>query len=238
MTKQITWGQALKRTGFLFEKQGESFFLPYENKQNLQLLERILHRLGVANAWEQMRFTPPSLLVEEAAWMEAFYENRGCREDFPGEVDAILLHSLDPYIAGIVRWCTAIGIPTAMSCDGHGRRHAYLSFERGNEQYPIILDACLSLLSGGKWQFQFQYEGASGRFMLRRSDREMRESLQARREMRESGREHEKNRAVDQSWLLDVAEAMYDHLDVLSDLVRSMKAISAIHFAGKRGDIQ
>lgn len=224
MAKQITWERALVRTGFLFEKEGDTFLFHYENCQNQRLLERMLKDLGVAGSMEQMRFTPADFEVDEEAFMQAFHNNRASREDFPGEVDAILLHSLDPYIAGTVRWCAAIGIPTAMSCDGHGRRHASLWFQKGDEQYPVLLDACMALLSSGKWQFHYQYQSASGHFMIRPSHQELRECQQERRER---GREHGRERVYDQGWLLDVAEALHDHQDLLSDVVRSMKTTTA-----------
>lgn len=216
MAKQMTWERALVRTGFLFEKEGDALLFHYENRQNLQLLERMLQDLGVADGWQLMRFVPRVPEVDEEAFLQSFHANRRSREDFPGEVDAILLHSLDPYIAGIVRWCTAIGIPTAMSCDGHGRRNASLYFHKGEEQYPVMLDACLALLSGGKWQFKYQYESAAGHLMIRPSYSGLRERRQERGKL--AG-----ERVYDQEWLLDVAEAMHDDQDVLSALVRSMK---------------
>ncbi|MED4785232.1 hypothetical protein [Brevibacillus choshinensis] len=224
MAKQITWERALVRTGFLFEKEGDTFLFHYENCLNQRLLERMLKDLGVAGSLEQMRFTPATFEVDEEAFMQAFHENRGSHEYFPGVVDAIVLYSLDPYIAGIVRWCAAIGIPTATSCDGHGRRHASLCFHKGEEQYPVLVDACMALLSGGKWQFHYQYQSASGRFMIRQSHRELRERQQERRER---GREHGSKLVYEQRWLLDVAEALHDHQDLLSDVVRSMKTTTA-----------
>ncbi|MGG0940176.1 hypothetical protein ABHN11_29680 [Brevibacillus centrosporus] len=215
MAKQITWERALVRTGFLFEKEGDALLFHYENHQNLQLLERMLKDLGVADCWQMMRFVPREPEVDEEAFLQAFHANRRSREDFPGEVDAILLHSLDPYIAGIVRWCTAIGIPTAMSCDGHGRRHASLYFQKGDEQYPVMLESCLSLLSGGKWQFKYQYQSAAGHFLMRLSQQEM----------RERGSVPGGERTYEQTWLLDVAEALQDHQNLLGEVVRSMKTV-------------
>jgi hypothetical protein len=87
MAKKITWGRAFVRTGFLFEKEGDVILFHYENRQNQRLLERMLQDLGVADSLKQMRFMPPALEVDEEAFMQAFHDNRGCREDFPGEVD-------------------------------------------------------------------------------------------------------------------------------------------------------
>lgn len=224
MARQVTWERAFIRTGFLFEKEGDALLFQYENHQNLQLLERMLKDLGAADGWQIMRFVPRVPEVDEEAFLQAFHANRRSREDFPGEVDAIMLHSLDPYIAGIVRWCTAIGLPTAMSCDGHGRRHASLYFRKGDAQYPVMLDACLGLLSGGKWQFTFQYQSAAGHILMKPSQQEIRER---QRERREQGSVPGRERAYEQAWLLDVAEALHVHQDLLGDVVRTMnKAMS------------
>ncbi|MFM1655403.1 hypothetical protein ACI7RC_25390 [Brevibacillus sp. B_LB10_24] len=213
MEKTIAWERALIRMGFVFEKRGESLTFLGESRENFQLLQRMLESLGVLGSLDGGIFTPPVPAVDEEQWISAFYKNRGSREDFPGEVHRIMLHSLDPYIAGIVRWCAAIGIRTAMSCDGHGKRLASLYFNRGEERYAAILEACLALISNGRWQFRYQYPGRSGHLTIR-------PSLQARRDSM-PGRE----RSFEQGWLLDVAEALYRHQGVLRELAASMQSV-------------
>jgi predicted transposase YdaD len=107
-----------------------------------------------------------------------------------------------------------------------------LSFQKGEEKYAVILDACLAMLSGGKWQFQYRYQRAGGHFMMRPSYQELRERQQERRER---GSEQGKERACNQEWLLDVAEALYDHLDLLRELVRTMKRTLENKSTMKRG---
>jgi hypothetical protein len=213
MAKMITWERAFVRMGFVFEKKADSFLFLRENPKNLRLLEKILQHLGVKDHLQGSIFTPPTSEVDEERFVAAFYEGRGTRDDFPGEVEAVMLHALDPYIAGIVRWSTAIGIQTAMSCDGHGKRYPLLHFHRGEQHYATILDSCLALLSHGRWQFKYNYQAAGGRLMIRHSAVEMREAAALR------------ERRFEQRWLLDVAEALYRNQDVLRELVQTMHAV-------------
>ncbi|MFY0546386.1 hypothetical protein [Brevibacillus sp. H7] len=213
MSKMITWERAFVRMGFVFEKEDDSFRFLRENPENLRLLEVMLRYLGVKDHFQGSTFTPPTSEVEEDQFITAFYEGRGARDDFPGEVESVILHALDPYIAGIVRWCSAIGIKTAMSCDGHGKRYPILHFHRGEQHYATILDSCLALLSNGRWQFKYNHQAAGGRLMIRHSSVEMRESAK----LRES--------RFEQDWLLDMAEALYRNQDVLRDLVQTMNAV-------------
>lgn len=213
MTKMITWERAFVRMGFLFEKVDNSLLFIQENRQNVRLLERMLRHLGLEEHYRPLLFTPPALEVEEERFIAAFDESRWSREDFPGEVRAVILHGLDPYIAGIVRWCTAIGIRTAMSCDGHGKRYPSLYFNRGEHDYAAILDTCLTLLSHGTWQFRHAYGERSGHLLLRNRARE-RSTAQELRE-----------KTLQRDWLLDVAEALYQHQDELRGLVQQMVGV-------------
>jgi hypothetical protein len=209
----ITWERAFVRMGFVFEKKEDSFLFLRENPENLRLLVGMLQYLGVKDHFQGSTFTPPTSEVEEDQFIAAFYEGRGARDDFPGEVESVILHALDPYIAGIVRWCSAIGIKTAMSCDGHGKRYPSLYFHRGEQHYATILDSCLALLSNGRWLFKYNYQAAGGRLMIRHSSAEMRDVAPL------------KERRFEQYWLLDVAEALYRNQYVLRDLVQTMNAV-------------
>jgi hypothetical protein len=209
----ITWERAFVRMGFVFEKKIDSFLFQRENPKNLRLLAGVLQHLGVMDHFQGTTFTPPTSEVEEDQFIAAFCECRGDREDFPGKLESVILHALDPYIAGIVRWCSAIGIETAMSCDGHGKRYPYLYFHPGGENYAAILDSCLALLSNGRWQFKYNYQAACGRLMIRHSSAEMRDAASLK-----AGR-------FEQRWLLDVAEALYRYQFVLRYLVQTMNAV-------------
>lgn len=213
MTNLISWERALLRMGFVFEKRGKTLLFYRENRDNQLLLEEMMQFLGIKDHLHDCVFTPPATEVEEEVFRNAFYRCRRSHDHFPGEVKSIKLHALDPYIAGIVRWCASIGIKTAMSCDGHGKRSASLYFNHEEDYYAVILDACLSLISHGRWQFKHHYQASGGHLLIRHSTKEMRHNT----ELRES--------RFNQDWLLDVAEELYRNQDHLREVVQSMKVV-------------
>jgi tripeptide aminopeptidase len=106
--------------------------------------------------------------ISEQEWLNILQEVSSKMEGYGGEtlIDSSLyelpLMNIDPYIRGIVRWLTELGMYTVYSCDGHNRRSAYvytkhiLSFKQMN-----IIRACsvpgISVRFDGK-KITFQYD--------------------------------------------------------------------------------
>ncbi|MBN2346105.1 MAG: hypothetical protein JXO51_06910, partial [Candidatus Aminicenantes bacterium] len=59
--------------------------------------------------------------VEESYWLRAVDSCHGSADT--GSADDLSI--MDTFMAGLVRWLNAIGIPTVLSCDGHGEKRPY-----------------------------------------------------------------------------------------------------------------
>jgi hypothetical protein len=195
------WGRILVRSGFVFEKKGKSFDLSSEKESNIAFLGKILEEIGEKKALKSKIFTPLSLTIDQPKWLQAVDKIATGTDE--GSCDDLAI--MDAYISGIVRWVNEIGIPTELSCDGHGKKNPSVTLK--NKRDAAILDAILVLLSDSAWRFEnphFKYPRQPGRGISK------------------------KRPLFHRGWLLDVAEKLHEKKHGLRPLVVAMRRLKSI----------
>ncbi|NMD72827.1 M28 family peptidase [Bacillus sp. DNRA2] len=123
------WNQLFIRQGFMVEELERNIFnCTEETEENVTFLLENLDRLSVAYAYESGQLTISSPAVSEEQWLKVVDRMFRGRQDIwarPG-VDIPEVRNLDLYISGIVRQLIRLGFQTTMSCDGHGKRAAFI----------------------------------------------------------------------------------------------------------------
>ncbi len=193
-----SWERILVRSGFVFKKKGEGYDFSPETESNFQFLLKILEEVGESTSLKDKIFKPSCPTTNQSEWLGAVSKIHSGAE--VGEHDNLSI--MDTYIAGIVRWINETGIPTDISCDGHGRRNPSVCLR--NKKDATVFDSCLVLISEGAWR----YEGTFLKYPT------------------QPGRGISKKRNLfHRGWLLDAAEKLYDNQQVFKKLVPLMRQI-------------
>lgn len=202
---EIEWRRALVRSGFVFKENGRDFDLSEENEHNRQFLLSILAEIGQQEYFKDCVFSPQSRFVEEHVWLNTIENLHSGSEGGPSDMQNIQLGIMDTFMAGVVRWINAIGIETTFSCDGHDREEPKLRLADNNQE--PLLDYCLRTISSGRWRFR------GFRIAERRNS---------------PARNLAAPSAYDRSWLLNVAERLYENQAALIELVEVAQRVSAL----------
>lgn len=131
-----TWNQLFIQHGWLLKEEKSNVFdCKNESYDNLDFLLQSLDSANVSYSFENGTLFLPVTPISKQNWLEVLdFENRGIGEGLwfqPGEQPK--LRELDTYISGIIRQVNRLGFFTMGSCDGHGRRAAYIMITRDKD---------------------------------------------------------------------------------------------------------
>lgn len=124
------WNQLLVRHGWNLEQIEENKFqCKHETAENKEFLLECFDKINVHYHFDGEVLDIVSSPVSEREWIKAVdfkfrgrTENIGLSKDCNGPG----VSELDTYISGVVRQLNRLGFYTIASCDGHGRRGAYV----------------------------------------------------------------------------------------------------------------
>ena len=130
-----TWNQLFIRQGFrVKEIESNTFDCSGETNVNLHFLIECLEKLQIHFTYKNHGLTIFSELVTESEWLRVVnFKDRGLGGFlwFRSESEEPKIEELDTYISGIIRQLNRLDLYTEGSCDGHGRGHACIQFQRG-----------------------------------------------------------------------------------------------------------
>ena len=203
MCNQIEWRRALIRSGFLFREVDGVFDFAQENPCAEEFLQLVLREVEQIKDYRGRIFSPSSSTVDETAWLAAIEKLHGSSEGGSANMHDFEMPIMDTYMAGIVRWMNAAGIRTSHSCDGHTRREPYIELIDPNQE--PLLDFFVRAVSNG----------------VHRS-RRIKCSHRASNPIRPT----DGTAGYDRYWLLDVAEKVHQHQELLRQFVMIAKKLS------------
>jgi len=189
----IEWRRAFVRSGVRFDDRGEVLDLRPETPSNLKFIKRIMRCLGHDAQLPGTTFEVPHELLVEGDWLKCWERLHGGAEAGRPGFSHIELDIMDTYMSGVVRWLSALGVRTYMSCDGHVRRAPYISVERAED--AIKTGELISWASNGGMQYE------NGQILLARLQQDPK---------------HKWPRRAD---LLDVAERLYQQAQASGALI-------------------
>ncbi|MEI3611903.1 M20/M25/M40 family metallo-hydrolase [Pseudogracilibacillus sp. SO30301A] len=124
------WNQLFVRHGWNLEQMEEfKFQCKNETADNMEFLLECFDRINVHYHFEGEELEIVSSPVSEREWIKAVdFEFRGRTENIglSKDCNGPGVSELDTYISGVVRQLNRLGFYTIVSCDGHGRRGAYV----------------------------------------------------------------------------------------------------------------
>jgi len=143
------WNQLFVRSGWLVEQTEENVFdCRYETEENKQFLLESLDKADVPYLWDGKTLVIQRNPVSEAEWLQTIdFKQRGIGGDLwfrPGEEEP-KVRELDTYICGIVRQLNRLGFYTNGSCDGHGRRSAYVMIVKNDKDIEQLIQLLKAL---------------------------------------------------------------------------------------------
>ncbi len=204
MNNQIEWHRIFIRSGFNPREETGSFDFRHENQGIQEFLGLLLEKLGQSDSYKYGVFSPTYTTIGESAWLAVVEGLHTGSEGGNSEVDRFEINIMDTYMAGIVRWVNAAGIDTYFSCDGHEYQKAEMHLRKKSQER--CLNYFLHFASDGEWRFQ-------SRCFLKGDERP---NANRRVGWRQLALTEEPD--YDRSWLLDVAEKIYQHQNLLRQL--------------------
>lgn len=205
MNNQIEWRRAFIRSGFNPREENGSFDFGHENQGIQEFLGLILEKLGQSDVYKYGVFSPTSTTTDESVWLAVVKGLHTGSEGGNPEMDRFEINIMDTYMAGIVRWVNAAGIETTFSCDGHGYQKAEMNLRQRHQE--LCLNYFLQCVSNGQWRFR-------NRCFLKGDERPNTNRRVGWRQLALTNAPD-----YDRSWLLDVAEKIHLHQNLLRQLV-------------------
>ncbi|KAA9022860.1 M20/M25/M40 family metallo-hydrolase [Niallia endozanthoxylica] len=143
------WNQLFVRSGWLVKQTEENVFdCRHETEGNKQFLLESLDQAAVPYLWDEKTLVIQSEPISEEEWIQTIdFKQRGVGGYLwfePGEEEP-KVRELDTFICGIVRQLNRLGIYTNGSCDGHGRRSAYVMIVKNDKDIERLIQLLKAL---------------------------------------------------------------------------------------------
>lgn len=203
-----TWNQLFIRHGWLLtQEEGNMFDCKNETELNLQFLVESLEKANISFDVTKGKLILFEDAISEESWIKAIqFSHRGKGEGlwFRLGQEAPKVRELDLYISGIVRQLNRLGFNTMGSCDGNGRRAAYVMLTK-----DCNIEILKELLLGvGISRFRLQEQRTNYHLSFPLSENELLELA-------------EKLSLVEESWLGEGGDFIKEHLfyEVLEQLL-------------------
>ena len=136
------WHSLFTRYGFQMTLTVKGFLVFRMNEANHQFLRSVLEQLDVDFHMNEKELIIDSAAVTEERFVEELKKLTNSRTEMLYNVKDLPLSKVDIYIKGIVTQLNRLACSTVMSCDGHGKRTARISFQNAKfrNQAQVLFD--------------------------------------------------------------------------------------------------
>lgn len=136
------WQTLFTRYGFQMNSTEKGFLVFRMNEANQQFLRNVMEQLEVDFYMNEKELIIESGPVTEEKFIEELEKLTNGRTEMLYYVKDLPLSKVDVYIKGIVTQLNRLECSTVMSCDGHGKRPAKISFQNAKfrNQAQVLFD--------------------------------------------------------------------------------------------------
>jgi len=204
----LPWHRIFIRSGFNVKKDDLSF--PEETEDNLSYLKYLLDQ-GKFGVLDGRSFIPDEPEIDQGRWLSTVEKHHYGAEG--GQPDC--LEIMDTYMAGVIRWISHVELKTTYSCQGHHEYNIHGIGERQQRSLPTI-------------EFVDPKQARIGIYILNWYTPEWRWPIKDKKWiciLQTSKTENQRNNEKIETYLLDLAEWLYNNRQSLSELVRNLKVI-------------